>query len=337
MRDSGSLRALMEQGSVLLPQFASVTQDLFAALFKYNVLHLPQAEIAPSARVNRVLLDGLLASAPYEHLKTRTQLDEARAGLATVLLAERALELLKSEKLFSRRDLVDQFDLARDEQQDAERIREAERAEEAANDSSLSDEAREEFDKLRDRLAREARMAERRRERKAADVARDVAARAGEAKKRLEAQALDVAQALDEAADEAESWGRALGARGAGSAARSLELGRRLALNPKLRKLAALLGRMREHALALRHRLFERPTEEVYEVETGATWHGCCRRSCSACATRRCAATDAGATSRARCCSIACAATTSGAAGRWWCVSTPARRWPATRSCGPKP
>jgi len=159
MRDSGSLRALMEQGSVLLPQFASVTQDLFAALFKYNVLHLPQAEIAPSARVNRVLLDGLLASAPYEHLKTRTQLDEARAGLATVLLAERALELLKSEKLFSRRDLVDQFDLARDEQQDAERIREAERAEEAANDSSLSDEAREEFDKLRDRLAREARMA----------------------------------------------------------------------------------------------------------------------------------------------------------------------------------
>jgi len=269
VRDSGSLRALIEQGSVLLPQFGSLAQDVFAALFKYNVLHARENEIAPSARVNRVLLDGLLASAPYEHLKTRTQLDEARAGLATVLLAERTLELLKSEKLFSRRDLVDHFDLARDEQQDAERVREAQRAEEAANDPSLSEAAREEFDKLRERLAREARMAERRLGRKAADVARDVDSRAAQAKQRLEAQALDVAQALDEAADEAESWGRALGARGAGSAARSLELGRRLARNPKLRKLAALLGRMREHALALRRRLFERPTEEVYEVETG--------------------------------------------------------------------
>ena len=269
MRDSESLRALVEQGQVLLPQFGSLTQDLFAALFKANVLQHQEAAIAPSARVNRVLLDGMLASAPYEHLKTRTQLDEARAGLATVLLAERALTLIKSEKLFPRRELVDHFDLARDEEQDAERIREAERAEEAAGDDSLSDEARQDFDQLRQRLAREARMAERRLERKAADVARDVESRASEVKKRLEAQALDVAQALDDAADDADSWGRALGARGAGSAACSLELGRRLARNPKLRKLAALLGRMREHALALRHRLFERPTEEVYEVETG--------------------------------------------------------------------
>src|SRR6202008_2842122 len=102
--------------------------------------------------VNRVLLDGMLASAPYEHLKTRTQLDEARAGLATVLLAERALALLKSEKLFPRRELVDHFDLARDEEQDAERIREAERAEEASGDDSLSDDARQDFDQLRQRL-----------------------------------------------------------------------------------------------------------------------------------------------------------------------------------------
>jgi uncharacterized protein with von Willebrand factor type A (vWA) domain len=269
VRDSESLRALVEQGQVLLPQFGSLVRDLFAALFKVNVLHHAEAAIAPSARVNRVLLDGMLASAPYEHLKTRTQLDEARAGLATVLLAERALQLLKSEKLFSRRELVDHFDLARDEEHDAERVREAERAAEAAGDDSLDAAARKDFDELRQRLAREARMAERRLARKAADVARDVESRSGQVKKRLEAQALDVAQALDEAADEAESWGRAVGARGAGSAARSLELGRRLARNPKLRKLAALLGRMREHALALRHRLFERPTEEVYEIETG--------------------------------------------------------------------
>src|SRR5262249_39833612 len=123
-RDSRSLRALEEQGNVLLPHFGAVLRDLFAALLKYHLLFLATSAIAPSARINRVLLDGLLASAPYEHLKIRTQLDEARAGLATVLLGERALELLKSEKLFSRRDLLDHFALARDEEEDAERLSE---------------------------------------------------------------------------------------------------------------------------------------------------------------------------------------------------------------------
>jgi uncharacterized protein with von Willebrand factor type A (vWA) domain len=269
VRDSGSLRTLAEQGGVFLPHFASLLQDLFAALYKHNVLRFGEATIAPSARVNRPLLDGLCASSAYEHLRTRTQLDEARAGLATVLLAERALDLLKSEKLFSRRDLVDHFALERDEKDDAERVKQAAQAAEIAEDPATNESAREDFAKLAERLAREARMADRRAARKAADVGREVASRSEEIKKRLEAAALDVASTLDDAADEAEQWGRALGARGAGSAARSLELGRRLARNPKLRKLSALLGRMREQALALRHRLFERPSEEVYEVESG--------------------------------------------------------------------
>ncbi len=253
----------------MLPNFAALLQDLFAALYKYNVVPLPESSVAPSARVNRVLLDGLLASAPYEHLKARTQLDETRAGLATVLLGERALEVLRSGKPFMRRDLLDHFALRHDEEQDAERLREIERAEEVRRDAELGNDARAEIDALRERLAREARMAERRLERRAAEVSRDVATRAEAVKKRLEAEALGVAQELDDAADEAENWGRSLGARGPSAAARSLELGRRLAHNPKLRKLSRLLGRMREQALALRHRLFERPSEELFEVESG--------------------------------------------------------------------
>lgn len=254
---------------MLLPHFEGLLQDLFAALYKQNVLPLPEATIAPSARVNRTLLDGLLASTPYEHLRARTPLDEARAGLATVLLAERALELLRAEKVFSRRELVDHFALQKDETEDAERLEAIERAKEIEGDAELGDEARKDVEALRRRLEREARMAERRLERRAADAARDVANRAEGAKKRLEVEALQVARQLDDAADEAESWGRALGASGGGSAAQSLELGRRLARNPKLHKLSRLLGHMREQALALRHRLFERPTDEVYEVSAG--------------------------------------------------------------------
>jgi uncharacterized protein with von Willebrand factor type A (vWA) domain len=48
-----------------------------------------------------------------------------------------------------------------------------------------------------------------------------------------------------------------------------IELGRRLASNPKLRRLGALVGRMRALALALRRRSFERQSEEVHAVEHG--------------------------------------------------------------------
>ncbi len=254
---------------MLLPHFAGLVQDLFAALFKQNVLWLPEAAIAPSARMNRTLLEGLLASAAYEHLRARTPLDVGRSGLAAVLLAESALDLLRNEKLFTRRELVDQFALEKDEQEDAERLRELERAREIAADPAVGEETREDLESLRKKLEREAQAAERRLDRRAAEAARDVAARADDAKKRLAVEALKVAREIDDAADEAESWGRALGASGSGSASRSLELGRRLARNPKLHKLSKLLGRMRENALALRHRLFERPTDEVHEVTSG--------------------------------------------------------------------
>ena len=267
--ESASLRSVEEKGAVLLPHFSGLLQDVFAALFKKNVLPLPEARVAPSARVNRMLLDGLLASAPYETLRAATELDVPRAGLATVLLGERVLELLRSEKIFSRRELVEQFALERNEQEDAARIEEIDSADEMAGDPELGEEAKNRLAALRERKAREARMAAIRLDRKADEAARELESKAANAKKRLEAEAIGVAQSLDDAAEEAESWGRALGARGPSSAGRSLELGRRLANNPKLKKLAQVLGRMREHALALRHRLFERPTDEIFEVESG--------------------------------------------------------------------
>ncbi len=268
-RDSASLRALEEKGSVFLPAFAALVQDLFAALYKLNVLYLPESSLAPSARVNRLVLDGLLASAPYQHLRERTQLDEARAGLAAVLLGERALELLRGEKLFSRRDLLDHFELGREEDALERRAREIAAAKDLAENPDLGERAREDVERLREKLAREARMAERRLERRAREVSEETSRGRAEARKRLEAEALGVARTFEDAAEDAESFGRALGIESGGAAARSLELGRRLSQNPKLRKLARRLGRMREQALALRHRLFERPASELHEVETG--------------------------------------------------------------------
>src|SRR5439155_1153201 len=100
---------------------------------------------------------------------------------------------------------------------------------------------------------------------------RPSAARApARARAALPVAAAGVARQLEEAGQESESWGTGLGAGGRTSPGRKIELGRRLATNPKLRKLAAAVGRMREQALALRRSPFERASEEVFEVRLGS-------------------------------------------------------------------
>ena len=90
-----------------------------------------------------------------------------------------------------------------------------------------------------------------------------------EARARAQASAIRAAQQLEEAMEEAEQWGSAIGSGGRLPADRRLELGRRLAGNDKLKKLIRMVGRMKSHALALRKRTFERANEELYAVEQG--------------------------------------------------------------------
>jgi uncharacterized protein with von Willebrand factor type A (vWA) domain len=92
----------------------------------------------------------------------------------------------------------------------------------------------------------------------------------GRAREALPLAAAGLSRQLAETRQEGQSWGTGLGAGGRTSAGRTIELGRRLVTNPKLRKLARLVGRMREQALALRKRPFERASEEVFEVRLGS-------------------------------------------------------------------
>jgi uncharacterized protein with von Willebrand factor type A (vWA) domain len=89
--------------------------------------------------------------------------------------------------------------------------------------------------------------------------------------KRAELSAVRTAQELaDTSEDGTTAWGLGLGGGRRGSAGAQLELGRRLTRNPKLKRLAQMVGRMRESAFRLRKRSFERANEETYAVERGA-------------------------------------------------------------------
>src|SRR6185369_11814195 len=111
LADSPSLQAVAASGSKLLPHFEGFLLDLFAVLFKMNIVVYDDDSVEPSAAFFRVLLDVVTATPALEAIRQRTTLDELAAGMATLLLSERLLELLKAERLLSRSDMLDVWNL----------------------------------------------------------------------------------------------------------------------------------------------------------------------------------------------------------------------------------
>jgi len=267
-RDSPSLQLLAESGSKLLPHFPGFLLDLFALLFKLNILVFAEEEVVPSAAFFRLLIDQLRATPVSEMLRQQTVLDETRAGLATLLLGERLLELLKSERILSRAEMLDFWNL---EQQEGEIAAEQSHADTASELRAQAGPATQrQLDELAQRIRRETEGATRRLQHQAKQVRASINESAERHRMRLAAQAHRVLEDLDGAAQNADSWSLQIGGGNSQSAAAQIELGKKLADNAKLRKLGQLVGRMQSQALALRRKLFERANAEMYEVGTGA-------------------------------------------------------------------
>src|SRR5579875_2950644 len=250
-----TLAELAARGGALVPCFRELLEDFFCLLFKLDPRLRAADEVAPAAAFNRALLATLDGHPALAALRAETQLDEAQAGLGALLLGTRVLEALRAEQLVPRGDLLDLWDLARQED-------ELRRREEADARAEAPRAAREE-------ATHAARVAEARLRQKAQNVAQRLGEMPGRARTMLPAAAAALAPELADVAREARAWGTGIGAGGRLSPARQIELGRRLVTNPKLRRLAALVGRMRAHALALRRRTLERANAEVHAVEWG--------------------------------------------------------------------
>ncbi|HJQ85053.1 MAG TPA: hypothetical protein VKA21_13300, partial [Candidatus Binatia bacterium] len=106
-----ALGALADEGAALVPHFDALLADVFCLLFKLEPRLRAPAEVAPAAALNRALLAAFRDHPLLEHLHEQTQLDETRAGLATVLIGERLLALVREERLLPRGDLLDLWDL----------------------------------------------------------------------------------------------------------------------------------------------------------------------------------------------------------------------------------
>jgi uncharacterized protein with von Willebrand factor type A (vWA) domain len=261
---SETLQRTAARGARLLPRFDALLFDLYLALYKLNVLPRPAAAVPPSAQIHRRILGDVLAAQGYAALRERTALDEPRAAAGAARLADEVLKALKQEELLDEEELLQQFELAAEEDALGE-LREQEDAAGALAGGDADSAVARAADALRDERTRRE-TALRRRATEAAEAARRLPARLTG---RLDAAAERLPDELDEAEAESESFERGLGAGMRVPAEERLALGDRLAKSEKLRRLAALVGAMREEALDARRIRSERLAAEVYEVTLG--------------------------------------------------------------------
>jgi uncharacterized protein with von Willebrand factor type A (vWA) domain len=266
---------LVESGRRLVPHFDALLGDLFFALFKYNLVWLKPDAVRKSAMLNHTILDRLIASPAFEALKSRTLLEEDKAAIAALALAEQALELVRSERLLNRRELLDLWDLHRQEDDLAERADELKAVSETAaapseGGTEPDEELRKKIEKLKEAAARAAQVSEARLNQKARQVSEQIGhADRGELR-RMEAKSLGLAQEIDRIAQDSHDFSLEFGQGGRLSAGERLELGRHLARNRKLGELARLVGRFKQDARALRRKTMERGVSEAYDIERGS-------------------------------------------------------------------
>src|SRR5207244_12569634 len=138
--------AVVDAGGRLVPHFDALLEDVFSLLFKLEPRWRDAAEVARASALNRTLLESFRDHPLLEHLRERTQLDETQAGLGTVLIGEQVLALLREERLLPRGDLLDLWDLERQEEEVRGRAADLETLDQLG-DAEKAAEAREEVER----------------------------------------------------------------------------------------------------------------------------------------------------------------------------------------------
>jgi uncharacterized protein with von Willebrand factor type A (vWA) domain len=274
-----TIAQLVEAGEHLVPHFGALLQDIFLGLFKYNLVWMPPDAVRRSAILNRTVLRELVASAPFEALKHRTLLEEDKAAIAALALAEQVIEMVRSERLINRREMLDLWDLKHQEDDLKERAgalealtqqpppnqQQGEEGEPAADPELAA-----KMEELKQAASRAAQVSEARLNHKARAMEETIKNARQNELKRLQLKGAQLAEEIDQIAEDTHDFSLEFGQAGRLSAGERLELGRRLARNRKIAELARMVGRFKQDALALRRKNLDRGASEVYDVERGS-------------------------------------------------------------------
>ena len=277
--DAPSIADLAESGERLVPHFSALVQDLFFALFKMNPVFRKSADVRHAAALNRTILEQIVPSAPFQALRSRTALEEDKAAIAAIVMSEHALEMMKSEQLINRGEMLDLWDLARQEQdlearaEAVKAVNEIQESKESENESGEEKKnlvAKKELAEMADAAERAAKVSEARLNQKSRQLETQLKGADQSALKRMQLKTAELAGEIDQAAEDSHDFSREFGQGGRVAAGARLELGRRLARNKKLGELARMVGRFKQDARALKRKTLERGVAEAYDIELGS-------------------------------------------------------------------
>jgi len=281
--DAPSIAELAESGERLVPHFGALVQDFFFALFKMNPVFRKSSDVRHAAALNRTIIEQIVPSAPFQALRSRTALEEDKAAIAAIVMGEHALEMMKSEKLINRGEMLDLWDLARQEQDLEARaeaikaVNEIQESKNNQNESAAGEEQKAQATKTKKELAemadaaeRAAKVSEARLNQKSRQFETQLKGVDRSALKRMQLQTAELAREIDQAAEDSHDFSREFGQGGRVAAGARLELGRRLARNKKLGELARMVGRFKQDARALKRKTLERGVAEAYDIELGS-------------------------------------------------------------------
>ena len=281
--DAPSIAELAESGERLVPHFGALVQDFFFALFKMNPVFRKSSDVRHAAALNRTILEQIVPSAPFQALRSRTALEEDKAAIAAIVMGEHALEMMKSEKLINRGEMLDLWDLARQEQDLEARaeaikaVNEIQESKNNQNESAAGEEqkaratkTKKELAEMADAAERAAKVSEARLNQKSRQFETQLKGADRSALKRMQLQTAELAREIDQAAEDSHDFSREFGQGGRVAAGARLELGRRLARNKKLGELARMVGRFKQDARALKRKTLERGVAEAYDIELGS-------------------------------------------------------------------
>jgi uncharacterized protein with von Willebrand factor type A (vWA) domain len=266
----GELRAVRDEGARLMPGFEALLGDLYAALYKFNVVIAPEAALPASALLHRAIVERVLGAPAYREIRRESVLDEELSGAGAAALARELLRAIRRDLLLDEGELLSRFELTRDEEELRGLSEEAESAEELAGEQGEG------------RGEAAGALEEARRELEAALAARGRAMRARRAEEAARAKALPRSLSaafsgvlagaparLREDDLAVEAFARGVAGAGEVDPAARLALRDRVAKSEKLKRLGDLVGAFRAMALAARRRRLERRPEELYEVTRG--------------------------------------------------------------------
>lgn len=273
-----TIRELIESGEKLVPHFGSLLEDLFLGLFKYNLVWLKADAVRRSATLNRTILDQLIPTPGFEMLKSRTLLEEDKAVIAALVLGEQVLEMVRSEKLVNRREMLDLWDLKHQEEDLEQRAEALKNAADLAENQQRNPEADEatqkslqkKIDELKEAAERAAKVSEARLNQKARMFEDQLKHSDHTELRRMQMRSAELSAEIDRVAQDSHDFSLEFGQGGRLPAGERLELGRRLARNKKLGELARLVGRFKQDARAIRRRTLDRGVAEAYDIERGS-------------------------------------------------------------------